>query len=304
MVSKLKIEDEDGTPNNAAVPDDDVRAEEGAVVPEVGVDEGQGEGDASDAAALSLQQQLEAANARAAENERRANAAERERARLLDERTRTQADLTVSNAQVIDNALAAAESERRELRAQLRAAKEAGDYDAEVEAQDKLMALAVKMQRLSEGKADLESRVEQERENARRPADPVESYIQSANLTPRAANWIRSHAEVVSDRPAMTKLTAAHWAALADGIPEGSDDYFAALDARMGYGEAPEPRQAAVPRAPAAPVSRANIGSEAPRPGTIRLSADQREAARVSGISDAEYAASLAAINRERATTH
>jgi phage I-like protein len=79
----------------------------------------------------------------------------------------------------------------------------------------------------------------------------------------------------------------------------------------MGYGDAQrqESRQAdtqqpARRQAPAAPVSREGGTGGSPRPGTIRLSAAQREAARMAGISDAEYAQSLVALQREGTITH
>jgi hypothetical protein len=57
--------------------------------------------------------------------------------------------------------------------------------------------------------------------------------------------------------------------------------------------------------APAAPVSRdgasANGGS---RTTQVRLTVAEREAARISGMSDAEYAAQKLAIQRDSATTH
>jgi phage I-like protein len=40
---------------------------------------------------------------------------------------------------------------------------------------------------------------------------------------------------------------------------------------------------------PAAPVSRTPVGSEGTRPGVIRLTADEVEAAKISGISPQEY---------------
>jgi hypothetical protein len=264
---------------------------------------------AADEGAQSLQEQLDAANKRAESAERLAEQREADRVRAAEESNRTKADLTVSHSQVIANALTAAEGERRELRSAIRQAKEAGDYDAEVEALDKLGQLNVKVQRLNEGKAELDSRAEQERDAAKRPADPVENYIQQANLSPRAANWIREHSDVVTDRNMTTKLTAAHWGALADGITEGSDAYFEAIEQRMGFGDQQaarqvEAQQPARRQAPAAPPSRDGGTGGSARPGTIRLSAAQREAARMAGISDAEYAQNLVALQREGTLTH
>jgi hypothetical protein len=242
-----------------------------------------------------LRAQLKAAQERAEAADRKLE--EERRAREAEKRAST-TELTDTRLQTITSALDATAAKIKEVQAKRRAALEAGDYDAENAASDELMELKVKQSRLIEGKTVLEQQAE-ERKTV--PADPVEGYIR--NLSPRAQDWIRAHPEVVTDTYRNAELVYTHQKALRQGIREGSDDYFDYITREMGYGGT-QPRQGTQeePRttersrgsssAPAAPVSRdvPSADGVSRKPGTIRLTAAEREAADIAGISYLEYA--------------
>jgi hypothetical protein len=217
-----------------------------------------------------------------------------ERAQRAREKQSAAVELTDTRLQTISNAMDATAGQIKEAQAKRRAALEAGDWDAEATASDELMALKVKQSRLNEGKTAIEQQMEAAKAA---PADPVDAYV--SHLAPAAASWVRSHPEVVTDPRKNAKLTAAHWDAVGEGLAMNSPEYFAHIEERMGYGERQrqeeprrdnpqaERRQAA----PAAPPSRdVPNGNGQTRTTQIRLSAGEREAARMSGMTDIEYA--------------
>lgn len=269
--------------------DDDpvVVADSGAAAPDATPDDSPSEDE--------LRAQLKAAQERAEAADRKLE--EERRAREAEKRAST-TELTDTRLQTITSALDATSAKIKEAQAKRRAALEVGDYDAENAASDELMELKVKQSRLIEGKTVLEQQAE---ERKTLPTDPVEGYIK--NLSPRAQDWVRAHPEVVTDTYRNAELVYTHQKALRQGIREGSDDYFAYMTREMGYGGAQprqetqeEPRAAERSRAsssaPAAPVSREVPSSDgvSRKPGTIRLTAAEREAADIAGIPYLEYA--------------
>lgn len=118
-------------------------------------------------------------------------------------------------------------------------ASEAGDFAAQARAQRKISAAEVRIQRLNEAKGDLEDvkatkpsqRTEARQEPRQAQQDPVEAV--ASGMAPRAAAWIRSHPEMITDKSKNSKMMATHYAALADGLEEGGNDYFARLDAMV-----------------------------------------------------------------------
>jgi hypothetical protein len=254
------------------------------------------------------QKKIEEAETKRAEAERIAQLRADDLERVQKENQRTRSDVVSAEMLAVNNAIANTEHERADAKQAYKAAMEAGDYEAAAEAQAKLSEVAVKAQRIKEGKAELERRAEA----AKVQADPIEQYVQQ--LSPQSAAWIRRHPETVSDPGKRDMLQRAHYKALGDGIRVDSPEYFQHMDVEMGYAQRqqaaddldddpPQQRQQA---APAAPVSRGGA-AQAPqaRPNVVRLTAAQREIAAACGMTDAEYAKQLLAIQRETgATTH
>lgn len=230
--------------------------------------------------------------------------------RIKGESTRAKTQAVSAEMMAIDNALANTEHEKADARAAYRAAMEAGDFEAAAVAQEAMATVAIKAQRIKEGKAEIERRVEA----AKSQSDPIEQYVSA--LSPRAADWVRRHPEVVRDSGKNAILVRSHHRAVGNDIAPDSDEYFKFMEQEMGYAAkdvaadaldddgadiVPARQQAA----PAAPVSRGGTtqASQA-RPNTVRLSAQEREIAAACGMTDAEYAKNKMAIARETGTTH
>lgn len=255
--------------------------------------------------------------------------AEREsRARITAERQLGNAgnQIADTNLLAMTNAIDSFTEAKKSVTAKLRAAKESGDYDAEIAATDELQQLNLKIGRVTEGKNELERRIEENKERQERMGtDPVEQYIGGAGLNGRAAQWVRNNPDMIAtdgklDTQKLNNLNFAHAKALRDGHVAGTDAYFDAIDEEL-FGDSAEPaappQREARQRPPAAPPSRQTPpamngstngslpnGVERLPDGRYRMSADRREAARISGLSDKEYLENVLAIHREGATTH
>jgi len=252
--------------------------------------------------------QFEAAKKQAEEAEAKRLDAEKRAAELerLRQKEATDAKSQVADARVqaLSNALANAELERADAKQKYAAAMQAGDYDAAAEAQAALSEVAIKAQRIKEGKNHIEREIEAAKHA---PADPLEQFVQT--MSPQSAAWIRAHPDSVARR---ADLERAHYGAVYNRFAPDSPEYFAFIETELGYRqreERQEQRQESVQRAtppPAAPVSRGGASeASSARANTVRLTAAEVEAARISGLSNAEYAAQKLALEREgKRTTH
>lgn len=262
------------TPEAASDLGDDALDEQVIVIPENEVE---------DEGVESLKQQLDAANKAREDAERRATEREADLRRATENNARNTAELEDSRLQTIQNAIAAKEANRKDLRARLIAAKTNADYEAEADINLEVAQLATELHQLNAGKNQLENRIANEREAAKtRPVntDPIEQAV--SGMTPRAAAWVRSHREAILDPIKNADLIMADRIAQRDGIDPNSDAYFEHMDAHMGYGERQADEETVPRREPlnyAAPVSRNGGSDNGLPPGKIRLNSAQRELA-------------------------
>lgn len=151
-------------------------------------------------------------------------------------------------------------------------------------------------------------------------------------LTNEERDWIREHPDAVQSQENIMAMQVAFRDAQKRGIRRNSQEYFQFFNDRLGYEDKPQeydyeedemaeddvpqvkspplqPRQA-TPKAPAyaAPVSRSAPGAgsrEVSRDGSkVTLNAQQREAARISGISERDYAANLRKLIQRKSEGH
>lgn len=196
--------------------------------------------------------------------------AQRERdraAKVSQDLVKARGDVVDTQANAIENAIAAAQAEGAAAVRDYQTAMETGDFAKAGEAQRKISRAEARAIRLEEAQADLEARksAPQPEPEARRteaPADPFETAI--ASLSPRSQTWLRQHKEFVTDPKLNMKANAAHLDAMAEGYIPDSDAYFDFCEGRLGLkAEAePEPQDEPKPKPrtrtamPAAPVSR------------------------------------------------
>ena len=220
---------------------------------------------AADPGIETLRQQL-------ADEQRKREDAEREAATLRSQTHQQQREVVDNRRLVLDATIQRQEGEKKIILDRIKAAKEAGDYDAEVAAMDDLSQLNIDLKATKRGKAALEVEIDEGGTQQQRGGnnDPVEQMIEQGRLDPRSANWLRQHREFAQAGPNNDKLQRAHAYAMShDGVVPASDEYFRLLEERLGIREPAGDggaddgggRQAAQQQRttppPAAPVSRA-----------------------------------------------
>lgn len=161
--------------------------------------------------------------------EQREAAAQREATAARQEAAQARTAATASNLDTITTALAASQSAVEAAKRDMRAAKEAGDLDAEMDAQDRLTTARIDTRTYDEAKANLEARA---KAPPQKPSDPVEAYIQGRSE--QTATWLRAHRDYVTDQRKNQKLTAAHHDAVAEGLSPDTADYFTHVEKFIG----------------------------------------------------------------------
>lgn len=267
-------------------------------------------GGVQDEGVASLQEQLEA-------ERRRAAALEQERDRLAAERAKDQQSITDSRLLVIDGTIKTKESEKAGIMQRLRDAKEGGDYDAEVKAQDELSQINIDLRQAKLGKDRLEHEIE-EAKAAPVPQtedERMEAWFEQNKVGHPSRRWLREHRDYLTDAVKNAELTRAHHIAVRGGHQPNSDGYFEAIETELGLREAeglappppPQPERQVAERQlapPAAPVSRGvgmGSGGKEVYPGIMQTGQGKytilnneagrqvREAAEMSGVTVAEY---------------
>lgn len=211
-----------------------------------------------------------------------------------------------SHLHVITTAISANQQELVGLKNELRAAYEAGDYDKAADINVKMADNRAKFLRLNEGKDDLEARIQRPKpqEGRVQPQQPerqmshqerFDAYVNG--FTPKTAEYMRAHPEIVTDDRTRLRAQAFHLEASADGIAVDTPEYFAFMDKKFGWSDkakevavAPTPaprRQAAAPVSRDAPASTAGAARSTT---SVRLSADEQDMAKSLGMTNEEYA--------------
>lgn len=220
-----------------------------------------------------------------------------------------------TNLHLVTNAIGTLKQNGAILKDRYKSAMEAGDYDTVAEIQQEMANNSHKLSELERGKAAMESRPRVEVPQAPQVTDPVEAL--ASQLSPRSAQWVRSHPEYATNPVLREKMIAAHRLAVADSMAPDTDDYFDYVESVLRIKKAdPAPAQdsdassaAAKPiqrrsSPPAAPVSRSGTG-DGSRPNVVRLTSEEREMAQMMGMSEKQYAENkLKLIQEGRLTKH
>jgi len=191
----------------------------------------------------------------------------------------------------------------QQLLAQLSEAKSMGDYNREAEIQRELIQNARRLQDLERGRDAFEEQRKQPVQPVPPPQiDQIEAW--ASRLSPQSGDWLRRNRDHLQAPNSDKLVLAAHYKATANGLKVDTPDYFAFVEEEVGirnrasrrddYEEDETevsplssssnsaPRRSVSP--PSAPVSRGGT-----RKGTINLSSAEREAAKISGVSEEEY---------------
>lgn len=254
--------------------------------------EGDGKTPETDAVA-DLKAQFEESQKREADLRTEATAARQREAAARQDATKARQEAQTARTEVVESqydtitsGLDAAKTEADAAQTEYQSAMEAGDFAKAAKAQRRMSSAEAKIVRLDEAKADVEARKAQPQDDTARrvetpaqPTDQVEAYI--ANRTEPTANWLRSHREYITDPKKNARLTAAHYAAVAEDIAPDSPEYFERVETYIGLRKAPETQQRTPVRGkspPVAPVQQSGGGTSGN--GTeVRLSQGEARAA-------------------------
>jgi len=166
----------------------------------------------------------------------------------------------------------------------------------------------------------------------RHAAEPQQQQPQQPAMPARVQEWLSRHPQYLdpNDAIAQTEISLATMKAARDGLTWNDDDFLPSIERHLGIAPAtngqtqhrPIERPSPAPAAPppryesppvrqqrsstpvSAPPSRDVPSMKTGRPtgGPVQLTAEQREAARFSGISPEEYARQLQRMNRMKAS--
>lgn len=208
----------------------------------------------------------------------------------------------------VSSALSAATAEAESAQHDLEKAIEIGDLKGQAEAYRKMARAENRISTLEDGKVELEAEVKAALE-APKPQvsnDPLEN----SSLPPIAKDYLRLHPELLTNKRKNARIQDLHYVITEDeGIPEYSRDYFKSMDVHMGYADPPEKNeQEDEPRKSAsnfsAPVSREAPTGSTERNDRVTLSVAQKEAAKIAGITEKEYAENVLRLRKEKSNGH
>lgn len=203
----------------------------------------------------------------------------------------------------IGASLAAAKAELKQAQADKLAALNAGDNAAAVEADARLAVAAARMDRLEIGQNELEARKKAPKQEQKPiptvspTGDPIDAY----NLPDDCKTWLKTHRDYITDPRKAIDLDAAHRRAGLEGLAPGNPRYLPYIESQLFPPESEVERERQTNERPSimsAPVSRETPSAGGQRSTrSIRLTPDQKEAAKLAGISEVEYAKQLQKLN-------
>ncbi len=225
------------------------------------------------------------------ESEQNARAAAEQRAVDAETRAhRASTEMADTNLTLLTEAVKNAKRDGDVLKANYAAAMAASDFNTAADLQMQMAQLGARLVTLENGKEQLEK--QPKTPPPPRYADPVE--VLASQLSPRSAQWVRSHPEYARDPRLTRQMVAAHNLLETQGVAPDTDDYFNRIESTLGINQTtddPMADAAAVIQRrqapPAAPVGRGNSPGKS---NVVRLTAEEREIASMMGMSDSDYA--------------
>lgn len=244
---------------------------------------------------LAREQAIEA-NQKRQEAERREQESKQETTKALGVAEQAQYDAIV-------NAIGASQAESDSAQRELETATSESNWKTAAEAQRKLARAEARLVSLEDGKMAYEAKREEAKtvKQEVRPvvSDPLEAHIAQIAVNDGEKDWLRSHKDYLTEPRKNARLGAAHYDAEDVGHRRGSEGYFQFIEERLGLREPvkkveDEEVEMETRRSPsvAAPVSREtpSVSTGTPSSTRITLTPLEREAAKIAGVDEIEYA--------------
>jgi hypothetical protein len=204
-----------------------------------------------------------------------------------------------SNLHLVSGAIDSVRRDQEILKANLRDAMAIGDYDKAADLQEQMASNITNLRQLERGFEEMKQQPRVQPQAPQPRGVTVDTLIEQ--VTPRSAEWLQRNREHLPDQRSIRVMARAHEDAVDFGIAPESDAYFQFVENRLGISS----KRNSIPEVdavmsdasqskqrrsspPSAPVSRNPIDSPQ-RPGVIRLTPAEVEAAKISGITPLEY---------------
>lgn len=216
------------------------------------------------------------------------------------------------NLALIRSAIDTVRQETAILKQHYAAAMSSGAFDKAAEVQEALSTNAAKLIQLENGRVALEDRIKNPQfRQPPVPMDPVEDFAN--RLSPKSAAWVRAHPDYVTNENKKMEMLGAHQMAVGRRFVPDSQEYFDFIESVLGIREVQKAtnvqeteaptsmaaqvtqKRTAPPPAPSSKIASGNSGGK----NVVRLSQDQREAAKIAGMTPEEYAKNMLALKRE-----
>ena len=304
------VEDQNGTQN--------ILVDEPDAADEVVILEGADKNDPIEDSIEELKSKLKDTKQKYNQEKKARQEAESAAQQAVQQAYKASAEVEENQIHLVSGALETLRREQEMLKNTMKEVMAVGDFDRAVELQEAFQSNINKITRLEDGLTEMKNSPRREAPPA--PSrDIVDTLMQQ--VTPRSAKWLDQNREHLQDSRMLRIMERAHGDALDNQIIPESDDYFRFIENRLGIGKTREAsrnsrydddddvmsgasnstnRRQSAPAA--APVSRSS-GGPTGNPRVIRLTPDQAEAARISGISPKEYWENLQA-EKTRNTSH
>lgn len=254
-------------------------------------------------AEIALKKQIEAL--RQSEELQRRQAAQlmQEREKALQEAKEKEKRLNKFEKEIIDQeevaikaAIAAAKAEADKALADIRTAKNSGDIEAEIEATDRLTDAKANLSVLKRGREEVDIKRKERKKERRKLEEQQETQSSQqqqpgVQYPPHVVEWINGHPEFFNDPRNNARLQLAFYDSRDEGYEPYSKAQIERIEELVGVKKNNQQEQKTNERASimSAPVSReAPSGSRSS--SKITLTKDEKEAARIAGVTEVEYA--------------
>jgi hypothetical protein len=253
-----------------------------------------------------MKQAEAAAKRRADEAAAREIQARQEAQRQATAAWQTRQSAEQSQYDAIANALNAAQQQADMAEAAYASALASGDHVQAARQMRAMSEAGARVVTLQTGKDELEQRLQRQQgqqppqlqQPAGQPQNIDEMLARMPNLMPQEKDWIRQHPDSLMDQTNLRRMDLAFTDATARGLVRGTPEYFEFFEDRLGYRKMDKQQDNGAANAStasgaryAAPVSRGGTSTSASGRSTrVTLTPQERDAAKISGISETEYA--------------
>lgn len=264
----------------------------------------------TDEASVALQKQIDALKKSEEMYRARAEQYQREREEALQhvqeretEVAKFRKESVQSQYDAVSTALAAAQNEAESAKRDIKTAIANADAEEQADAYERLATARANIAKLEDGKFELEAAMKAPPPEQRQPqrTPTVDEVIDNMEVPRVAKDWLRQSPQYLTNPRLNLKLQNWHHEAIEAGNEPFDSGYMRYFNEKAGLTEPeggdnePESRRAPIVSAPVSREPPSTTTSN--RGGVIRLTAAQREMAKVAGVTETEYAKQLQKLN-------